>query len=238
MPLVLNAEQREILGCVPLRSDHGDDACRCVAFHWARDGVTPAASWENSPDFKEIALHFPVTASPYSRGRIMFGDDLVIPSSGELALLRSHWGCLALLRSHWGCSAPLQLHVNIVSSCVYPCFWAEMLKERGCGTEWSRPALGHQAPSCEPSQRQRLGFTAGAWLLISLSPQPPLEGIDGWFWQELFYFVLGNAVISAVCRSAWGWVLELLWCLHWYILRQLRMILCSSPKVLAHKKVL
>lgn len=180
MSLVLNAEQREILGCVPLRSDHGDDACRCVAFHWARDGVTPAASWENSPDFKEIALHFPVTASPYSRGRIMFGDDLVIPSSGELALLRSHWGC----------SAPLQLHVNIISSCVYPCFWAEMLKERGCGTEWSHPALGHQAPSCEPSQRQRLGFTAGAWLLLSLSHSHLLRGSMVGFGRNCFILCL------------------------------------------------
>lgn len=74
-------------------------------------------------------------------------------------------------------------------------------QKKGCGTG-SCHAFGYQAPSCEPSQRQRLGFTAGAWLLLSLSPRPPLEGIDGWFWQELFYFVLGNTVISAVCWSA------------------------------------
>lgn len=52
-------------------------------------------------------------------------------------------------------------------------------------------------------------FTAGVWLLLSLSSWPLFE-IDGWFWQELFYFLLANVVISAVCGSARGSTVELL----------------------------
>lgn len=76
-----------------------------------------------------MSLHFLVTGSLYSQGRITFGDDLVIPSSGELALLRS---------PHWECSAPLQLYGNTTVSPLVdgdaqekglwdwmklPCFW-------------------------------------------------------------------------------------------------------------------
>lgn len=51
-----------------------------------------------------MALHFPVTGSLFGQGGITFADGLVIPSSGELALLSSP--------PHWECSAPLQLHGN------------------------------------------------------------------------------------------------------------------------------
>lgn len=142
-----------------------------------------------------------------------------------------NWLCWDLLTGN------AQLSFSFMGTRQCLLLWTEMLKKGGV-KHGSCHAFGYQAPSCDPFQRQRLGFTAGVWLLLSLSPWSPLEGIDDCFWQELFYFVLGNTVISAVCWSAWAWVLELLWCLHWYILRQLRMILCSSPKMLAQKKVL
>lgn len=123
-----------------------------------------------------------------------FGDGLVIPSSGELAVLSSS--------PRWGCSAPRWLHGSTTVSSLVD---SDAQKNRLWG--WmkrcaDRHGFGYRAPSCELSPRQRLGFTAGVWLPLLLSPQPPFEGIDGWFWQELFYFLLANIVVSAVCGSA------------------------------------
>lgn len=133
----------------------------------------------------------------------------------------------------WDLTGNAQLSFSFLGTQWCLLLWTEMLKKGGCET-WKFPCFWLPGSFLWPFSKHRLGFTAGVWLLLSLSPWPPLEGIDGWFWQELFYFVLGNTVISAVCWSVWVWVLEL----HWYILRQLRMILCSSPKVLAQKKML
>lgn len=61
-------------------------------------------------------------------------------------------------------------------------------------------ATGALPMSFLPEAETSLHFRAQ--LLLSLSPWPPLEGINGWLWQELFYFLLANVVISAVCRAA------------------------------------
>lgn len=65
-----------------------------------------------------------------------------------------------------------------------------------------------------------------------------LRGSMAGFGRNCFILCLETQWSQLCAGLPWGWVLELLWCLHCYILRQLRMILCSSPKVLAQKKVL
>lgn len=106
-----------------------------------------------------------------------------------------NWLCWALLLTE---NAQLPFSFMGTQWCLL--LWTVMLKKRVCGTEWSCYAFGYQAPSCEPSQKQRLVFTAWAWLLLSLSPwpRPPLEGIDGWFRQELLFRACEHSGLSCV----------------------------------------
>lgn len=122
-----------------------------------------------------MALHFSVTGSHYSPGRITFGEDLVIPSFGELALLRS---------PHWECSAPL----HFIGTQQHLLLRTEMPKKRVCGTEWSCFCL--PSPFLWAFSKAKVGFFC--WSLAAALTFPTATS-----WGDLWLVLAGTVLFRA-----------------------------------------
>lgn len=101
-----------------------NDVCWCVACHWARVGVTPTATNSKGPDFKEMALHFPIAGSLYGWGV------LPLEMAWSFPALKSCL-CWAILLA-----GDAQLPFSFMGTWQCLLSWIVMLKKIGCGARW------------------------------------------------------------------------------------------------------